>query len=93
MDQNRAGRWGSILASAQWHRCTGISGDNLGGFRVLCDSRFIFRNLGQPRDAEKKTKGKSLGCAMLAFAYYNFCQIQKTLRVTPAMQAGIADRV
>jgi len=24
----------------------------------------------------------------LHFAYYNFCQIQKTLRVTLAMQAG-----
>jgi len=29
----------------------------------------------------------------LYFAFYNFCRIHKTLRVTPAMQAGIADRV
>jgi hypothetical protein len=29
----------------------------------------------------------------LHFAYYNFCRIQKTLRVTLAMEAGIADRV
>jgi len=29
----------------------------------------------------------------LHFAYYNFCRIHKTLRVTPAMEAGIADRV
>jgi hypothetical protein len=29
----------------------------------------------------------------LHFAYYNFCRIHKTLRVTPAMQAGITDRV
>ncbi len=28
---------------------------------------------------------------MLWFAYYNFCRIHQTLRVTPAMQAGIAD--
>jgi len=27
------------------------------------------------------------------FAYYNFCRIHGTLRVTPAMQAGIADHV
>jgi len=27
------------------------------------------------------------------FLYYNFCRIHKTLRVTPAMAAGIADRV
>ena len=29
----------------------------------------------------------------LHFAYYNFCRIHKTLRVTPAMQQGIADHV
>lgn len=29
----------------------------------------------------------------LHFAYYNFCRIHGTLRVTPAMEAGIADRV
>lgn len=29
----------------------------------------------------------------LYFAFYNFIRIHKTLRVTPAMQAGIADRV
>jgi IS1 family transposase len=30
---------------------------------------------------------------MLWFAYYNFCRIHKSLRVTPAMEAGIADHV
>jgi hypothetical protein len=29
----------------------------------------------------------------LWFAYYNFCRIHKTLRVTPSMEAGITDRV
>ena len=27
---------------------------------------------------------------MLWFAYYNFCRVHKSLRVTPAMEAGIA---
>jgi IS1 family transposase len=27
------------------------------------------------------------------FAFYNFCRIHKTLRVTPAMEAGVADHV
>ena len=27
----------------------------------------------------------------LYFVFYNFCRIHKTLRVTPAMAAGIAD--
>jgi len=29
----------------------------------------------------------------LHFAFYNFCRIHKTLRVTPAMEAGITDHV
>lgn len=29
----------------------------------------------------------------LHFAYYNFCKLHQTLRVTPAMETGIADRV
>ena len=29
----------------------------------------------------------------LQFAYYNFCRVHQTLRVTPAMQSGIADHV
>jgi hypothetical protein len=29
----------------------------------------------------------------LHFAYYNWCRIHGSLRVTPAMEAGITDRV
>jgi len=29
----------------------------------------------------------------LYFAFYNFCRIHKSLRVTPAMAAGITDRL
>ena len=29
----------------------------------------------------------------LHFAYYNFCRIHKTLRVTPAMESKITDHV
>lgn len=29
----------------------------------------------------------------LYFAFYNFCRIHKTLKVTPAMQAGVTDRL
>ena len=29
----------------------------------------------------------------LHFAYCNFCRVHKTLRVAPAMEAGIADHV
>jgi transposase InsO family protein len=29
----------------------------------------------------------------LHFAYYNFCRVHSSLRVTPAMEAGITDRI
>ena len=29
----------------------------------------------------------------LYFLHYNFCRVHKTLRVTPAMEAGIANHV
>jgi len=29
----------------------------------------------------------------LWFAYYNFCRIHRTIRVTPAMEAGVSDHV
>ncbi len=39
-------------------------------------------------------KAENLKAAVsLWFAYYNFCRIHGSLRVTPAMEAGIADRV
>jgi hypothetical protein len=27
------------------------------------------------------------------YAYYNFCRVHQTLRVTPAMEAGLSDHV
>ena len=36
----------------------------------------------------KKLDNLKAACA-LHFAYYNFCRIRKTLRVTPAMEAKI----
>jgi hypothetical protein len=39
-------------------------------------------------------KWENLWAALcLHFAYYNFCRIHSSLRVTPAMQTGIADQV
>jgi hypothetical protein len=29
----------------------------------------------------------------LWFMYYNFCRVHQTLRVTPAMEAGLADHI
>jgi hypothetical protein len=40
----------------------------------------------------KKLDNLKAACA-LHFAYYNFCRIHQTLRITPAMQAGITDHI
>lgn len=39
-------------------------------------------------------KVENLACAVaLHFTYYNFCRVHQTLRVTPAMEAGVTDHV
>ena len=39
-------------------------------------------------------KVENLGYALaLHFMYYNFCRIHQTLRMTPAMKAGVTDRL
>jgi len=40
----------------------------------------------------KKLDNHKAACA-LHFAYYNFCRIHKTLRVTPAMEAGLTKHI
>src|SRR5271165_3716611 len=40
----------------------------------------------------KKLDNHKAACA-LHFAYYNFCRIHKSLRVTPAMEAGLTDHL
>ena len=40
----------------------------------------------------KKVENHAAAVA-LWFTYYNFCRIHQTLRVTPAMEAGIAGHV
>lgn len=39
-------------------------------------------------------KAYNMACAVsLHFMYYNFCRVHQTLRVTPAMEAGVTDHV
>jgi len=53
--------------------------------------RMAIRRMSRWTNAfSKKLDNLKAACA-LHFAYYNFCRIHQTLRVTPAMQAGLAD--
>jgi hypothetical protein len=44
------------------------------------------------RGFSKKAQNHQYAVA-LHFMHYNFCRIHKTLRVTPAMEAGLAQHV
>jgi hypothetical protein len=44
-------------------------------------------------DAFSKKLENLKAALSLHFAWYNFCRIHQTLRVTPAMQAGVSDHV
>jgi transposase-like protein/IS1 family transposase len=55
--------------------------------------RMMMRRLTRLTNAFSK-KWENLDKALsLHFAYYNFCRVHKTLRVTPAMEAGITNHV
>jgi len=54
--------------------------------------RMMIRRLTRLTNAFSK-KWENLWAALcLHFAFYNFCRIHRTIRVTPAMEAGITDR-
>ena len=55
--------------------------------------RMQIRRLTRLTNAFSK-KWENLRAAIaLHFAYYNFCRVHSSLRVTPAMEAGITDHV
>ncbi len=51
------------------------------------------RRFTQLTNAFSKKLYNHIHALALYFAFYNFCRIHKTLRVTPAMAAGITDRL
>jgi IS1 family transposase len=55
--------------------------------------RMSMRRFTRLTNAFSKKLENHVAALALYFMYYNFCRIHQTLRVTPAMEAGIADRV
>jgi hypothetical protein len=55
--------------------------------------RMQLRRLTRLTNAFSKKLGHLKAAVALHFAYYNFCRVHASLRVTPAMEAGIADHV
>lgn len=58
-----------------------------GGLRTFCH-RYIRRTYGVSKDL-----GYHQYAVALHVVAYNFCRVHGTLRVTPAMEAGLTDQV
>jgi IS1 family transposase len=69
------------------HICTShVERQNL-TIRMMC------RRFTRLTNAFSKKLANLKAALALHFAFYNFCRIHQTLRVTPAMAAGVTDRV
>jgi len=55
--------------------------------------RMHMRRFTRLTNAFSKKLENHMHAISLYFMFYNFCKIHKTLRVTPAMEAGIADHI
>lgn len=55
--------------------------------------RMSMRRFTRLTNAFSKKIENHAAAIALYFAYYNFCRVHQTLRVTPAMEAGLSDRV
>ena len=55
--------------------------------------RMSMRRLTRLTNAFSKKWDNLWAAYCLHFAFYNFCRIHKTIRVTPAMEAGITDHI
>lgn len=55
--------------------------------------RMSMRRFTRLTNAFSKKVGNHAAAIALYFMYYNFCRIHQTLRVTPAMEAGVSDHV
>lgn len=55
--------------------------------------RMQLRRFTRLTNAYSKKLGNLKAALALHFAHYNFCRIHQTLRVTPAMAAGVSERV
>jgi IS1 family transposase len=55
--------------------------------------RMSMRRFTRPTNAFSKKVDNLAYNVALYFMYYNFCRIHQTLRVTPAMEAGVTDHV
>jgi hypothetical protein len=79
-------------------RSAGIDGDNFTPklnqfFRERPVSAAQLRRFARLTNAFSKMLDNMKAALSLHFAWYNFCRVHSTLRITPAMEAGITSEV
>jgi hypothetical protein len=97
-----------FLSEGTWHpaeECTGARRAVICGLpdyhhvstsfaeRQNLNMRMSMRRFTRLTNAFSKKVENHAHMVALYFMYYNFCRIHQTLRVTPAMEAGITDYV
>ena len=61
--------------------------------RLNASTRLFMRRMTRLTLAFSRKYENFQAAMALHFAYYNFCRVHKTLRVTPAMEAGLTDHI
>lgn len=61
--------------------------------RANLSVRMHLRRFTRKTNAASKTVANLKAAVVLFVAWYDFCRVHQTLRVTPAMQAGLTDHV
>jgi hypothetical protein len=61
--------------------------------RLNASTRLFMRRMTRLTLGFSKKYDNFAAAMALHFAFYNFCRVHKTLKMTPAMKAGIADHV
>jgi hypothetical protein len=61
--------------------------------RQNLNMRMHMRRFTRLTNAFSKKIENHAAAISLYFAFYNFCRVHQTLRVTPAMEAGITDHI
>ncbi len=59
----------------------------------MAKSRMHLRRFTRKTNAASKTLAHLKAAVTLYVAFYNFCRVHQSLRVTPAMQAGLTDHI
>ena len=58
---------------------------------ICLSMRMQIRRFTGLTNAFSKKLGNHAAAVAMHFAHYNFCRVHQTLRVTPAMEAGLTD--